>query len=130
MALPMTTPSSNVARANRVDPQQQSVIGRESDFRALHELAGAFKLLSDETRLRVLSLLIEFNELNVRSLCDRLQQSQPAVSHHLALLRSAGMIKVRRDGKHNYYRCVPEAIDSVLRRTHERIRASASQAAD
>jgi ArsR family transcriptional regulator, arsenate/arsenite/antimonite-responsive transcriptional repressor len=39
----------------------------------------------------------------VTALCDRLAQSQPAVSHHLALLRVAGLIKARRDGKHNYY---------------------------
>jgi len=42
-------------------------------------------------------------ELHVSALCDRLGQSQPAVSHHLALLRQAGMIEPRRDGKHNYY---------------------------
>jgi ArsR family transcriptional regulator len=42
-------------------------------------------------------------ELHVSALCERLQQSQPAVSHHLALLRTAGLIGCRRDGKHNFY---------------------------
>jgi ArsR family transcriptional regulator len=80
----------------------------------LKDLAASFKLLSDETRLRVLSLLIQHGELNVRTLCEQLDQSQPAVSHHLALLREAGLIRARRDGKHNYYRCIPEKLDHVV----------------
>jgi len=67
------------------------------------ELVQVFKLLSDETRLRVLMYLLREGELHVSALCDRLGQSQPAVSHHLALLRVAGLIEARRDGKHNFY---------------------------
>jgi ArsR family transcriptional regulator len=67
------------------------------------DLVQVFKLLSDETRLRILMYLLREGELHVTALCERLQQSQPAVSHHLALLRVAGLIEPRRDGKHNYY---------------------------
>lgn len=67
------------------------------------DLTQVFKLLSDETRLRVLMYLIREGELHVTALCQRLGQSQPAVSHHLALLRVAGLIEARRDGKHNFY---------------------------
>lgn len=67
------------------------------------DLVQVFKLLSDETRLRVLMYLHREGELHVSALCDRLGQSQPAVSHHLALLRVAGLIEARRDGKHNFY---------------------------
>lgn len=67
------------------------------------ELVQVFKLLSDETRLRILMYLAREHELHVSALCDRLGQSQPAVSHHLALLRVAGLIEARRDGKHNFY---------------------------
>jgi ArsR family transcriptional regulator len=63
-----------------------------------------FKLLSDETRLRILVLLSEGDELHVRELCGKLGQSQPAVSHHLALLRLAGLVEQRREGKYNFYR--------------------------
>ena len=66
-------------------------------------LVQVFKLLSDETRLRVLMYLLREGELHVTALCQKLQQSQPAVSHHLALLRVAGLIEARRDGKHNFY---------------------------
>jgi ArsR family transcriptional regulator len=67
------------------------------------DLVQVFKLLSDETRLRVLLYLAREGELHVTALCEKLDQSQPAVSHHLALLRVAGLIEARRDGKHNYY---------------------------
>jgi ArsR family transcriptional regulator len=67
------------------------------------DLVQVFKLLSDETRLRILLYLAREGELHVTALCERLRQSQPAVSHHLALLRVAGLIEARRDGKHNFY---------------------------
>jgi ArsR family transcriptional regulator, arsenate/arsenite/antimonite-responsive transcriptional repressor len=67
------------------------------------DLVQVFKLLSDETRLRILLYLARERELHVTALCEKLGQSQPAVSHHLALLRVAGLIEARRDGKHNFY---------------------------
>lgn len=67
------------------------------------DLVQVFKLLADETRLKILFLLGQEKELHVSALCERLGQSQPAVSHHLALLRVAGLIEPRRDGKHNFY---------------------------
>jgi DNA-binding transcriptional ArsR family regulator len=70
---------------------------------AVRDLAQVFKLLSDETRLRILLYLAQNNELHVTDLCSRLGQSQPAVSHHLALLRVSGLIESRREGKHNFY---------------------------
>jgi ArsR family transcriptional regulator len=78
------------------------------------DLVALFKLLADETRLRVLFLLRQRNELNVQTLCRLLGQSQPAVSHHLALLREAGLIKMRRDGKHNFYRLMPKRFEELV----------------
>src|SRR5262245_10126385 len=69
----------------------------------VRDLAQVFKLMSDETRLRILLYLAQSGELHVTDLCNRLGQSQPAVSHHLALLRVSGLIESRREGKHNYY---------------------------
>jgi ArsR family transcriptional regulator len=67
------------------------------------DLVQVFKLLADETRLKILMYLLREGEMHVSALCDKLGQSQPAVSHHLALLRVAGIIEPRRDGKHNFY---------------------------
>lgn len=79
-----------------------------------NDLVQLFKLLADETRLRIMYYLMQEDELNVRTLCRLLDQSQPAVSHHLALLRSAGVIECRRDGKHNYYHLVPKRCQAYL----------------
>jgi len=71
-----------------------------SEIRRVSEL---LKQVSDPTRLQVLLLLSE-KERNVTELCTDLgTQSQPAVSHHLALLRHGRLIEPRRAGKHNFY---------------------------
>ena len=81
----------------------------------VNELCQVFKLLADETRLRILMYLAQEGELNVTELCERLGQSQPAVSHHLALMRVARIIEPRRDGKHNYYSVREEHFHELMR---------------
>jgi ArsR family transcriptional regulator len=78
------------------------------------DLVKVFKLLSDETRMHILLFLTRTPELHVRALCEMLGQSQPAVSHHLALLKAAEIIELRREGKHNFYRLVPQRFQQVL----------------
>ncbi len=60
------------------------------------------KQVSDPTRLQVITLLSE-REHHVGGLCDQFDMSQPAVSHHLALLRHGGIVERRRQGKNNFY---------------------------
>lgn len=71
--------------------------------RHISNLAQAFKLLADDSRLKILLVLAREGEMHVSALCDMLGQSQPAVSHHLTLLRMAGLVSFRRDGKFNFY---------------------------
>src|SRR5205814_6818310 len=59
--------------------------------RTLAGLTQVFKLLADESRLRILLTLSREGEMHVSALCQMLGQSQPAVSHHLTLLRMAGL---------------------------------------
>lgn len=69
----------------------------------IRQAADLLKQVSDPTRLQVL-LLLSDKERNVSELCADLgTQSQPAVSHHLALLRHGRLIEPRRAGKHNFY---------------------------
>jgi ArsR family transcriptional regulator, arsenate/arsenite/antimonite-responsive transcriptional repressor len=91
--------------ANVMEPVAEKTRGAipELSDKLEKDLVQVFKLLSDETRLRILTYLAREGELHVTALCDKLGQSQPAVSHHLALLRVAGLIEARRDGKHNFY---------------------------
>lgn len=81
----------------------------------VEEMVRLFKLFADETRLRILQFLRHRSELNVQTICELLGQTQPAVSHHLALLRVNRLIEMRRDGKHNFYRLVPGRISEVRR---------------
>ena len=69
----------------------------------VREVADQFRLLADPTRLRVLARLAERGH-NVGELCEALGgMSQPAVSHHLALLRASGLVTPSREGKFNFY---------------------------
>ena len=61
-----------------------------------------FKTLSDETRLSIVMLLRE-----VCDLCSATNEPQPKVSRHMALLREAGLVIDRREGKWIYYRLSP-----------------------
>jgi ArsR family transcriptional regulator len=61
-----------------------------------------FRAFADPTRLRALGLLLE-RELCVCDLCELLGEIQPKVSRHLATLRRAGLVKVRRQGKWKFY---------------------------
>jgi ArsR family transcriptional regulator len=83
--------------------------------KSILELTQTFRLLADDSRLRILLHLARHGELHVSDLCRRLGQSQPAVSHHLALLRVAGIIEPRRQGKFNYYRISPRFFSDALR---------------
>ncbi len=74
----------------------------EQNFKEIQRAAILLKQASDPTRMLVLYMLSE-GEKHVGALCDELQQSQPAVSHHLALLRHGGLIAPRRQGKNNFY---------------------------
>ena len=78
-----------------------------------HELVQVLKLLADDTRVQILYFLMQRNELNVGTICRLLHQSQPAISHHLALLRESGLVDMRREGKHNFYRLVPKKLQDL-----------------
>lgn len=60
------------------------------------------KALADDTRQKIMSLCC-CCWLNVGEIVDALNVSQPTVSHHLSILRSAGLVDVRREGKQVYY---------------------------
>lgn len=67
-----------------------------------------FKILSDPTRLRVLMLLAGEPEVCVCEFTHALDEIQPKISRHLALLREAELVLDRRQGQWIYYRLNPE----------------------
>lgn len=76
-------------------------------------LAARFKALSDPTRVSILNCLARAGEVCVCNLTDGFDLSQPTISHHLRLLRDAGLVTYERRGTWAYYRLVPEAIESL-----------------
>jgi ArsR family transcriptional regulator len=79
---------------------------------AIDQLESVFKALADKTRLRILALLGN-NEVCVCHLHDSLALPQPTVSRHLAYLRRAGLVDVRRDGVWMHYQ-VARALDPAV----------------
>jgi ArsR family transcriptional regulator len=78
----------------------------------MEDLLVVFKALAEETRLRIIKLL-EGGELCVCDLVAALDMSQPKVSFHLNVMKEAGLIKDRKQGKWTHYRIDP---DDMFRR--------------
>lgn len=60
------------------------------------------KALSDEVRIEILNIL-GTESMNVQDIADRCSVSRPNVSHHLQILRRAGILQVQKMGKESYY---------------------------
>lgn len=71
-------------------------------------LTSLFHMLSDLTRLRCVVLMAREGELCVCELTHALQQIQPKISRHLALLRETGLVSTRRQGQWIFYRIHPD----------------------
>jgi ArsR family transcriptional regulator, arsenate/arsenite/antimonite-responsive transcriptional repressor len=88
------------------------------------ELAAMFKALADPVRLRLLSLIASHpgGEACVCEISATFDVSQPTISHHLKLLRSAGLLDCERRGTWVYYWVIPSALrqlSSALRADDE-----------
>jgi DNA-binding transcriptional ArsR family regulator len=77
--------------------------GREGGH-YLQAVADVMRHLADGTRLRLLLTLAVHGEQNVNQLCETLSAAQPAVSHHLGILRRARLVRTRRQGREIHYR--------------------------
>jgi ArsR family transcriptional regulator len=76
-------------------------------------LAARFKALADPTRVAIVNCLAGSDEVCVCELVDAFDLSQPTISHHLRILRDAGLVEAERRGTWAFYRLVPEAIDAL-----------------
>jgi ArsR family transcriptional regulator len=79
------------------------------------ELSAMFKALGDPVRLRLLSMIASGpgGEVCVCDLTPAFDLSQPTISHHLKLLRQAGLVDSERRGTWVYYRVRPETTDRM-----------------
>jgi len=83
-------------------------------------LSQFFKCLSDETRLRCITLLQKEGKLCVCELTTALDLSQPKISRHLAFLRQSGLLQDSREGQWVFYRinpALPDWTNPILKHT-------------
>jgi ArsR family transcriptional regulator, zinc-responsive transcriptional repressor len=92
------TRSTTTATAKAIKAKK----GAEQRLKQAQKAAIFLKNVSDPTRLQVIVMLAE-GEKHVGAISDQLNMSQPAVSHHLALLKHGSIIAPRRQGKNNFY---------------------------
>ena len=80
---------------------------------AADELAARFKALADPTRVAIVNRLAQAEETCVCGLTAAFALSQPTISHHLKVLRDAGLVESSRRGTWAFYRVVPEALAAL-----------------
>ena len=98
-----------------------SEIRRElPDDDTLFDLADLFKIFGDTTRVKILYALFE-SELCVCAIAELLSMTQSATSHQLRVLKDAGLLKARRDGKTIYYSLADDHVRSIIEMGFEHI---------
>ena len=91
------------------------LVGEPLSPQAATELAAMLKALSDPIRLRLLSAVASHRggEACVCDLSVGIEVGQPTVSHHLKVLRNAGLLDCERRGSWVYYRVIPHALQQL-----------------
>lgn len=102
------------------DEREQNVLEHMPDTDTITTVAEAMKLLGDPSRLRIFWILCHCEEcvLNIAAMTG---MSSPAVSHHLRLLKSGGLIESRRSGKEMYYRAAGTELTQALHHASEKV---------
>lgn len=103
--------------APRVAATRPRVVGAAEATR----IADIFDLLSDPSRVRVLFALLEAGEMCVCDLAETVDMSPSALSHALRLLRTAGVVVSRRDGRMMRYRIADSHVRLLLDVTREHL---------
>jgi ArsR family transcriptional regulator, arsenate/arsenite/antimonite-responsive transcriptional repressor len=93
--------------------------------KTLSKCGPVFQALGEPARQHIIVLLAETEEMNVAQLTKKVGLSRPAVSHHLKVLREAGLVAARRDGTENHYRLEINEALSLLRRFVDEVEACA-----
>jgi ArsR family transcriptional regulator, lead/cadmium/zinc/bismuth-responsive transcriptional repressor len=102
---------------DRVHAARPLLVTQEESAR----IAGAFALLSDPARVRVLFALLEAGETCVCDLAEMVDMTPSALSHGLRLLRTAGVVTNRRDGRMVRYRLADSHVRLLLDITREHL---------
>ena len=95
---------------------------RQLDDATSGQLADIFKVLGDQTRIKLLSLLIAEPEMCVCDIAVALNMGQSAISHQLRVLRAARLVKFRKDGKEVLYSLDDDHVVKLMDQGLEHVR--------
>lgn len=109
--------AAKVVDAARVEATRERLVSRD-EARKLSEL---FRLVGDVGRVRILYSLLEAGELCVCDLAATVDMPETSVSHALRLLRTAGVVRARRDGRMMFYRLDDDHIRLLLDLTRQHL---------
>lgn len=87
----------------------------ELDYDTLYDLSEFFKVFGDSTRISIIAVLYKEGELCVCDIAAALGASQSAISHQLRILRTAALVKPRREGKTVYYALDDEHVEQIYK---------------
>jgi ArsR family transcriptional regulator len=89
-------------------------LGREAmSVEEAERITGLLKALADPIRLRIMSIIAAADEACVCDLTAQFDVSQPTISHHLRVLRDAGLVDSERRGTWVWYRARRDALDAI-----------------
>ena len=92
---------------------QKNVSNQLTGAISLESMSSFFKVLADKTRLGILTELLH-GSLCVMHISERLGMSQSAISHQLAILRKADLVRIKRNGKSIVYSIADEHVRLIL----------------
>lgn len=105
---------SNDIKDERVEADDCCEVANDlTDIETLYDLSELFKVFGDSTRIRILNTLLG-GEKCVFHIAQYLGMGQSAISHQLRILRTAGLVRPRRDGKTIYYSLDDEHVKQIL----------------
>ena len=89
----------------------------------LYDLTELFRIFGDSTRIRILYVLFE-SEMCVCDIAEALQMGQSAISHQLRVLRTARLVKYRKDGKEAWYSLADDHVVKLMCQGLDHVRES------
>ena len=103
----MSTPSSNL-----IPPAlaQRALIGEPE----VDELAGLFRVLASDTRLRILHSIARSEEITVGDIATEVEASAQTVSNHLQRMADQQIVATRREGNRMYYRLIDPCVGGLI----------------
>ena len=101
-------------------PKEQEYKLRGMTEDDLLELADLFKMFSDSTRIKILYDLFD-GEKNVTEICEDIEMNQSAISHQLKALKTAKLVRSRREGKSIVYALDDDHVKTIIAMGKEHI---------